>query len=226
MYALGQLAHFDALQFQPNRREVGIAQDLPRQPVQFWRFGWRNLHHPHDQWLWMVNEVDVVVQSLDDERTFWSDTEFVRHFSQRRTIGRVNVRAFGKDACFRQGQYVNGGDGRKQWFAFCSRDRSHGMLPSFSTQHDKICTTVGLTAEQQRSDGIYRHRPMIRLHTDPAVWQWNQITHCLPFLRLYSHICTCFLTQFGHLLNGVTRSFVAHATPLHTAIGHLACTIE
>src|SRR5579875_2042258 len=67
-HTLREIANFNAFQFQPDWRQVGIAQHLAGQSVQLWWL-WRSyLHHPNKQRARMVNKIDVVVEALHNER--------------------------------------------------------------------------------------------------------------------------------------------------------------
>ena len=122
-----------------------------------------------------MNEVDMIIQSLDYERAFWSNAKFVCRLGQGGTIGWINVRAPGIDARVRQGQHLDGGNLRKQWFTFSAGDGDYSGLVAFTTEHDEIGTSVGFAAKQQRGDGIYCHWPVVVLYADPAIGEWNQV---------------------------------------------------
>src|SRR5712691_6275310 len=177
MHALGQFTHLNTLQLEANRRQVCIAQDLLRQSVQFWWFGRRNLYHLHQQGLRVVDEVDMVVESLDNECTFWPDAKFMCYLGQRRAVGWVNKLALGIHARFWQRQHLDRGDLREQRFAFRARDGDDGVLLLRVVQDDKIGAAVGLAAEQQHANGIFRHWPAVGLHADAAIWQRDQVLY-------------------------------------------------
>src|SRR5258708_14176406 len=111
-----------------------------------------------------MDEVDMIVHALQDQRSLRADVEFMCGLRQRRTIGRVSVGPLDEHTAMRQRENLHRGDLREQRLALRPHDGDDGVLLLLVVQNDKIGAAVLPTAPQLGGECLLRSWAWVRFY--------------------------------------------------------------
>ena len=173
-----EVGDFNALELDADRRQIGIGEHMAHQVEQLRRFGRRDFDDLQHQRVWVVDEVDVVVQAPHHQGFVRSNAVFVRERGKRGAVRAIGGFVLGVGAGVGQREHFDLRDRREQRPVLGAQhrgDRQLAVRDVASVQHDEIGAPIRLAAEQMRLDRRLRHRAGVGLHADLAVGQRDEV---------------------------------------------------